>query len=108
MAQGRKSPFTISLNTDEKEKLEHLVSSTTIGAGLARRARIILLRAENLSLTEIARRVGVGRRIVRKWIKQFLKEKLPGLRDQPGRGRKPSFSPRSGYSPGQIGLRTTG
>ena len=108
MAQGRKSPFVISLNPGEREELEHLVGATTTRAGLARRARIILLRVAGLSLTEIAKRVGVERCVVRKWTKQFLKDRINGLADQPGRGRKPSFPPGSSYSPGQIGLRTTG
>ena len=108
MAQGRKSPFVISLNPDEREELGRLVGARTTRAGLARRARIVLLRVAGLSLTEIAKRVGVERCVVRKWIKQFIKDRINGLADQPGRGRKPCFSPGRSYPSGQIGLRTTG
>ncbi len=108
MARGRKSPFMVNLNHEEKERLEYLLRSTAIRAGLARRARMVLLRAEGLSLTDIAERVGVGRRIVRKWIKRFLETGLKGLGDKPGRGRKPVFPPGSSHASGQISLRTTG
>jgi transposase len=39
---------------------------------LVRRARMILLAAERLPLSEIARRVGVRRRIVEKWVRRYL------------------------------------
>jgi DNA-directed RNA polymerase specialized sigma24 family protein len=108
MSQGRKSPYLVDLNHEEKGRLEYLLRSTTIQAGLARRARMVLLRAEGLSLTEIAERVGVGRLVVRKWIKRFIKDRLKGLGDKPGRGRKPVFSPGSSHASGSISLRATG
>lgn len=108
MAQGRKSPYMVNLNHEEKERLEYLLRSTTIRAGLARRARMVLLRAEGLSLTGIADRVGVGRLIVRKWIKRFIKIRIKGLGDKAGRGRKPVFSPGSSHASGSISLRATG
>jgi transposase len=45
---------------------------------------------------------------VRKWVQRFLKDRLAGLRDRPGRGRKPVFSPRGGAVRGEAGLRTAG
>jgi hypothetical protein len=42
---------------------------------------------------------------VRKWVTRFLKRRLAGLADQPGRGRKPVFSPGGGDPSGQDGLR---
>jgi len=108
MASGRKSPFIVSLNNEERDRLECLLRSTTVCAGLARRVRIVLLRNEGLSLTEIAKRNGVGRRIVRKWISRFFKDGLSGLGDKPGRGRKPFFPPGSSCASDQISLRTTG
>lgn len=108
MAQGRKSPYVVSLTHEEKERLEYLFRSTTIQAGLARRARMVLLMDEGLSLTEIAERIGIGRGIVRKWIKRFIKKRVQGLGDKPGRGRKPVFSPGSSPASGSISLRATG
>jgi helix-turn-helix protein len=108
MARGRKSPYVIFLSPTERAELEHWQRSTTIQAGLARRAKIILLRADGLPLSEIACRLAIGRRIVRKWLRRFINKRLPGLVDKPGRGRQPVFSPRSGRPSGQDGLRETG
>jgi transposase len=73
--------------------------------GLAKRATIILLRAEGQPLSAIARRLEIGRRLVRKWVLRFLPQRLAGLSDHPGRGRKPVFSPSRGDTSGQEGLR---
>ena len=100
MARGCTSPLIIFLSPVERAQLEHWQRSTTIQAGLAKRGQIILLRADGLALTEIGRRLGMGRRIVRKWLKRFLNQRLAGLSDQPGRGRQPIFSPRGGGASG--------
>jgi transposase len=93
MARGRTSSFIVFLSPAERAQLEHWLRSTTIQAGLAKRAKIILLRAEGLSLSAIARRLELGRRIVRKWVQRFLNQRMAGLADKPGRGREPVFSP---------------
>jgi hypothetical protein len=108
MARGRKSPYILFLAPVERAELERWQRSTTIPAGLAKRARIVLWRAEGLALSAIARRVEVGRRIVRAWIKRFLNRRIPGLFDKPGRGRRPVFSPRRGGASRQTGLREAG
>lgn len=93
MYRGRKSPYVVVLSVEERAELERWIRSTTIRSGLCQRARIILLRADGLALSEISRRVGLGRRIVRKWLRRFQTHRLSGLYDQAGRGRKPVFSP---------------
>jgi Homeodomain-like domain len=108
MARGRKSPCTIFLAPTERAELEPWQRSTTIQAGLARRAKLILLRADGLALSDIARRLGMGRRIVRKWLRSFINNRVPGLSDQPSRGRQPVCSPRRGGVSGQTGRRATG
>jgi|SRR5687768_13027216 hypothetical protein len=108
MVRGRKSPYVIFLSPAERAELEHWQRSTTIQAGLAKRAKIILLRAEGLALSEIARRLAMGRRIVRKWLQRFINQRMRGLSDKPGRGRQPVFSPSGRDPSGQAGLRATG
>jgi Homeodomain-like domain len=108
MVRGRKSPYVIFLTPVERAELEHWQRSTTIQAGLAKRAKIVLLRVDGLPLSEIARRLALGRRIVRKWLRRFINKRLPGLSDKAGRGRQPIFSPRRGGPSGQAGLRATG
>jgi len=104
MARGRASPFNISLALEERAELEHWQRCTTIKARLAKRAKIILLRADGHSLSEIARRLEVGRRIVRKWVTRFLAQRIAGLMDQPGRGRKRAFAPDEHRTSGQDSL----
>jgi transposase len=51
--------------------------------------------AEGLSQQEVARRIGVRRRIVTKWCGRFRQLGLAGLADAGGRGRKPSLPEES-------------
>ncbi len=51
----------------DKKRLREWARSTSIRAGLAQRARIVLLAGEGVSNTEIARRVGVSRPTVLAW-----------------------------------------
>jgi len=56
-------------------------------AGLAQRARIVLLAAEGESNTAIADRVGVSRPTVIDWRNRYVREGLAGLADDPRSGR---------------------
>jgi hypothetical protein len=76
--------------------------------GLAWRYRAILEVANGLSLVAVARSVDLTEKHVRKWVQRFLKDRLEGLRDRPGRGRKPLFSPRVGDVCSENRLRTAG
>ena len=55
------------LTAAERTELERRQRAPTVAQGLVRRGRIVLLLAEGLPVSEVARRVGVQRRIVRKW-----------------------------------------
>ena len=87
MARGRTTSFTIRLTPAERQTLLAWQRATTISPGLARRARIILLLADGMTITAIAATVGISRRHVYKWIQRFVQQGLEGLRDQPGRRR---------------------
>ena len=108
MARGRRSSVTVELSASERTDLEHLTRSTNVKAGLARRARIVLLRAEGVSISEISRRVGVKRRAVYKWLDRHKCKGMRGLGDKPRPGRPRVFSPDRGVPFGQIGLREAG
>ena len=56
--------------------------------GRARRARILLLLADGVTITDIAAAVGMSRRHTYKWIQRFVQEGLAGLDEKPGRGRQ--------------------
>lgn len=91
--RGRKSPYVVALTDKERNELNRWTRSTSMPSGLVRRAHAILLVSEGKSLAETARIVGVGRRIVRLWVSRFTEKRIEGLKDRPGRGRKPTFSP---------------
>lgn len=105
MARGRKTGFKVELTDEERAALELWQRSTSLRAGLVRRARIVLLVAEGLSISDVMRKVGITRRSVYKWIYRFQEERLDGLEDKPGRGRKPFFSACCGGPYNQTGMR---
>lgn len=94
--RGRKTSLRVILTADERDRLEQRLRCTTTSLGLARRCRAILGVADGLPLVEIARLVDLTEKHVRKWVLRFLEDRLDGLHDRPGRGRKPVFSPRGG------------
>jgi len=93
VARGRKSSLIVNLTDEEREELISWQRSTTMRAGPVRRGRIILLREQGHSISEIARLVGIRRRFADMWIQRFLEKRIDGLADKTGRGRKPAFSP---------------
>jgi transposase len=61
--------------------------STSVPAGLAMRARIVLLAAEGHTNTRIAAQVGCSRQAVVRWRGRYARHGLGGLDDQPRSGR---------------------
>ena len=93
MARGRRTSFTIRLTPAERRTLLTWQRSTIIPAGLARRARLLVLLADGMTITEAAATVGLSRRHTYKWIQRFVQEGLEGLAEKPARGRR--LEPRS-------------
>ena len=93
MARGRKTHLTINLTPEERRTLLAWQRATTIRSGLRRRARMILLVADGVSITAIAATVGISRRFVYKWAQRFLAQGVAGLVDRPGRGGRPRQAP---------------
>lgn len=89
----------------ERAELERWQRATTVARGRVDRGRIVLLLADGLPVSEVARRVGVQRRIVRKWGERFLARRLDGLTDLPRAGRPPVFPPGGDRRRGPAGLR---
>ena len=94
--QGRKTKIHIELSPDERNILESWQRSTLIAAGLARRALAILMLADGCSISDIKRRTGLTRAHVYQWVDRFQRDRVQGLHDKPGRGRKPFFPSGSG------------
>ena len=59
------------LRSGDESRLSSLVRSSTVEAGLAQRARIVLLAAQGVPNAEIARRVGVSRPTVIQWRNRY-------------------------------------
>jgi len=83
----------IVLTDPVRAELQHLVRRTTTAAGLARRARIVLLAADGIAIRHIGPRVGVSRTVVRDWLDRFRAQGIAGLQDLPRSGRPRRFSP---------------
>lgn len=91
--RGRKLSFRIDLSAEERAELRRRCRMTTLPVGEYKRTQAILLLDAKMTETETAKRCGLGARIVRKWARRYLEEGPAGLKDRPGRGRKPVFSP---------------
>jgi transposase len=77
----------LALRAGDEKTLNSLVRSSSGRAGVAGRARIVLLAAEGASNTEIARRVGVSRPTVIGWRDRYTAGGVAALDDldRPGR-----------------------
>lgn len=82
----------IELETEEMRELNRRIRANTVAVRDRQRAQIVLLAAEGRTQEAIGEAVGVTRVTVNHWCRRFAKERLAGLADAPGRGRKPSLS----------------
>src|SRR4051794_15253545 len=71
----------------DRGRLEVWLRSSTIQAGLAQRARTVLLAADGLPNVEIATRVGVSRPTVTSWRARYARSGIGGLSDEARSGR---------------------
>lgn len=79
------------MSGEQKRELERISSAPTSPQRLARRARIVLLRASGHTQVQTAAKIGVNRPVVILWERRFADLGLAGLADAQGRGRKPSI-----------------
>lgn len=77
---------TITLTSEERQRLESLAHRSRSAPQVARRARIILACGEDRETTGIARRLHVSATTVCKWRTRFLEDRLDGLFDEPRPG----------------------
>ena len=77
----------LGLRDGDREQLEGWTRSSTIPAGLARRARIVLLAADGLTNVDIAGRVGVSLPTVTGWRARYRERGIIGLADEARSGR---------------------
>ncbi len=81
----------IILDEEEKQELDRRLRASTVSVRDRQRAQIILLRAEGHTQIAFGAKAGVTRVTVNHWCQRFAKQRVAGLTDAPGRGRKPSL-----------------
>ncbi|MBZ9716192.1 IS630 family transposase, partial [Deinococcus multiflagellatus] len=87
MARQPRPPHIV-LSPEEQQRLTELARRRKTLRGLAARAQLILLSAEQpyTSLTQIGEQLGVCRHTVRTWRQRFVQDRIAGLRDAPKPG----------------------
>lgn len=85
--------IVVTLTPEESGKLETIVRSAVATVRDVQRARIVLLAAAGKENQEIADQVGFSVKSVSLWRRRFAQQRLAGLQDQVGRGRKRTHGP---------------
>jgi transposase len=95
-AELKQSPaMTLRVRTvsdEEREALGRLARSRTVGAGLVRRAQIIMHALDGLKVPEISARMNLCGATVGHWLKRFNARGLQGLEEDVRSGRPPTYS----------------
>src|SRR5262245_18995591 len=81
--------FTVAVQMPDEDRAELIrwMRTPSLRAGLAQRARIVLLADEGVGTNEIVARVGVSKPTVIAWKKRYAGEGVAGLDDRPKPGR---------------------
>ena len=77
----------VELPVEDRAELTRWTRSPSLRAGLAQRARIVLLAGEGVGTNEIVNRVGVSKPTVIAWKKRYAAEGIDGLADRRKPGR---------------------
>jgi transposase len=77
----------VEMPAEDRAELTRWTRTPSLRAGLAQRARIVLLAAEGVGTNEIVSRVGVSKPTVIAWKKRYAAAGVAGLRDLPKPGR---------------------
>jgi hypothetical protein len=102
-----KTSIRIELDDVTRKILQEIADAQSLAYRDVVRAKMILLVADGVSLSEVGRRFETPRRIVRKWAERFQRLGLRGLNDADRSGRPPLFSPDRGHVPGEARVRAT-
>src|SRR6266704_6168080 len=88
-------PLSVDVNLParDREVLRLWTRSPSMRAGLAQRARVVLLAAEGVGTAEIVRRVGLSKPAVIGWKRRYAADGIAGLDDRPKSGRPRLIDP---------------
>jgi predicted ArsR family transcriptional regulator len=87
MARGRRTRIRLALTEEERLELERWQRTLSTPAGQVRRARIVLLLAGGMPVTQVAQTVGISRKFVYKWVQRFQAGGVAGLASRRSTGR---------------------
>ena len=101
-----------ALSNEEREELGRMARSRSLGAGLVRRAQIVMQALEGLKAPEISARMDLCGATARHWLKRFNARGLEGLEEDVRTGRPPTYSAEEKSAvittaltrPGDLGL----
>src|ERR1700677_4398765 len=79
----------VDLPDSDRAELARWLRAPSMPAGLAQRARIVLLAADGVGTNEIVPRPGLSKPTVIAWKKRYAAEGIGGLDDRPKPGRPP-------------------
>jgi transposase len=80
------------VSEEERRTLGQMARSHTLGAGLVRRAQIVLHALDGLKAPAISAHMGLCGATVRHWLKRFNARGLDGLKEDVRSGRPPTYS----------------
>jgi transposase len=92
MTMSRARVF-FDLTEEEVATLSMWVASHKTEQRLSRRAEVILLSAQGMTLREISLKSRLSEKNCLKWRTRFLKDRMDGLKDKHRAGRPPSITP---------------
>ena len=84
----------VVLSADDLRILRSMIRSTTLGAGLVRRARVMLALHDGQSYAEIVATHGVTDKFIAKWKRRVAEGGVLALGDAPRSGRPDRLDPR--------------
>jgi hypothetical protein len=93
---ARRPRHRIELTEPERAELERRARAEKLPFQDVQRARIVLYAADGVPDTEIAARLDTSARLVGKWRRRFVEDRLEGLKDKPRAGRPRRFLPGTG------------
>lgn len=88
------STMDLTLSADDRRILESMVRSTTLGAGLVRRASVLLALANGQSYAAVGARFGVTDKFIAQWKRRVIEGGVLALSDRPRSGRPDRLDPR--------------
>jgi transposase len=91
MAERGRRIVPLAVSDEDREVLVRLSKRPSTPHGLATRARIVLLFADGLSNTEVAKRIDVNHATARKWRERYRTGGIEALADEPRPGVPRTF-----------------